>query len=754
MMIAALSRRLERLTHNPWTRAFFFFALAAAAVAPYLFTAGAFNAFRDAQVLWLYEDQARRSLLDFGQLPLWNPEFCGGMPSLGTPQARFASPTFLLTLLFGSTRAEPITIFGMVVIGLFGTHRLAREQGARQFGATLAAPVFGLMGIFACAPFLGWFGFLGFALLPWLLVGVRQAARGEARGAAIVALSTAFIVGFGGTYVAPLSFVACALELGLLVLRRRRIDVLMLGCAVLFAVGVSAFRLWPVWEELQRGPRIISGQSGLGVAAQGGLLFGLWPPFQNEAWYLVTLPAAAVGAIALLRRRAWWLGGALLIWLWLAAGTGISPSLFGLLRQLPVFSLLRNSERFLVMAALAIAMGASFALSDAAARLRLKKPPQFAKPLWVISLAGVLAAVPWLMNDFTLAASKRTMSASPREELRPFHQARGNRWAAASFGPMSRGSLACWEAYGVPQSTKLRADSTQESWLVGPGVLEERGWSPQRLQFHVELEQPARVVINQNHHRGWKSNAGEVVSEDGLLAVELPAGRHDLSLRFLPVSAVGGITVSLLALGVLLWSMRRQRSPMQLLLAASAPLLIGLVLALLFREPPFPLTTPVGPEGEVLIAELAPPASRPLGVRFRGDVRLEAVMLEERAEDGRVRLELDWSRGSSANQLLGVFVHIEPGALKRITGDHLKISDGLYLEEIPLGKIGRDIMLIDVPTSKRGQSWNIWVGLWEMRGNGERMVISEPNGFTVTDNRVLVGTLFLPLSSSTDKTSP
>lgn len=749
-MLETLSRKLERLTHNPWTRAFFFFALAAVAVAPYLLTAGAFNAFRDAQVLWLYEDQARRSLLDFGQLPLWNPEFCGGMPSLGTPQARFASPTFLLTLLFGTTRAEPITLFVMVVLGLFGAHRLAREHGARQFGATLAAPVFGLMGIFACAPFLGWFGFLGFALLPWLLVGVRQAARGDARGAVVVALSTAFIVGFGGTYVAPLSLVASALELGLLLVRRwvggKGVfpQLLTLTFAVLLAVGLSAFRLWPVFEELQRGPRIISGQSGLGVAAQGGLLFGSWPPFQNEAWYLVTIPATVVAAFALLRRRAWWLGGALLIWLWLAAGTGISPSLFGLLRQLPVFSLLRSSERFLVMAALAIAMGASLALSDAAARLRLKKPARFARPLWVLCVVGVIAAVPWLMNDFAIAASKRTMTASPREALRPFHQARGNRWAAASFGPMSRGSLACWEAYGVPQSTKLRADAQQESWLVGPGVLEERSWSPQRLQFHVELEQPTRLVINQNHHRGWKSDAGEVVSEGGLLAVELPAGKHDVSLRFLPSSAVGGITVSLLALGVLLWSLRRPASPLQRVLAACAPLLVGLVMALLLREPAFPSTVPAGPEGEALIADRAPAAARPLNVRFRGDVRLDAVMLEQRAEDGRVRLELDWSRGRSANQLLGIFVHIEPGTLKRITADHLKLSDGLYLEEIPLGKVGRDIMLIDVPSSKRGQRWNVWVGLWEMRGNGERMVISEPNGVTVAENRVLVGTLVVP----------
>lgn len=751
MTLASLSKRLELLTRDPWPRAFFFFALAAAAVSPYLLSAGAFNEFRDAQVLWLYEDAARRSVMNFGQLPLWNPDFCGGMPALGTPQARFASPTFLLTLLFGTTRAEPLTLFAMVTLALFGAHRLAREHGAREFGATLAAPLFGLMGLFACAPFLGWFGFLGFALLPWLLVGVRQAARGEPRGAVLVALSTAFIVGFGGTYVAPLSLVACALELLLLLLRRRRVNLAGLTFAVLLAVGLSAFRLWPVWEELQRGPRIITGQSALGWQVLGSLLFGTWPAFVGECWYLVTIPAAVVAGLALLRprprrRTAWWLGGALFIWLWLAAGTGVSPSLFGLLRELPVFSLLRNSERFLVLAVLTIAMGAALALSDAAARLRLRRPPRLARPLWLLCVAGVAFAVPWLMNDFSLAAAKRTLTAPPREEVRPFHQARGNRWAAAAFGPMSRGSLACWEAYGVPQSPKLRADLDQESWLLAPdaGTLAELSWSPQRLVFHVELARPTRLVINQNHHRGWKSSVGEVVSEEGLLAVELPAGSHDVSLRFLPSSALGGISVSVLALGALIIFSRRRWSPFLRIGGALVPLLVGLAIAAASSEPPFPSTTPVGPEGESLIVDAAPAGAKPLGVRFGADVRLDAVVLEQRAVDGRVRLELDWSHGSSVNPRLGVFVHIEPGTLKRITADHLQLSDGLYLEQVPLGRVGRDIMLIDVPSSKRGQTWNVWVGLWEMRGNGDRIEVTEPNGVTSAENRVLVGTLTVP----------
>jgi hypothetical protein len=63
-------RRLDKLARDPSTRWLFFSLLAAIASLPWLKTAGAFNTFRDAQVLWLYEDSARRSVLDFGQFPL------------------------------------------------------------------------------------------------------------------------------------------------------------------------------------------------------------------------------------------------------------------------------------------------------------------------------------------------------------------------------------------------------------------------------------------------------------------------------------------------------------------------------------------------------------------------------------------------------------------------------------------------------------------------------------------------------------
>jgi hypothetical protein len=168
------------------------------------------------------------------------------------------------------------------------------------------------------------------------------------------------------------------------------------------------------------------------------------------------------------------------------------------------------------------------------------------------------------------------------------------------------------------------------------------------------------------------------------------------------------------------------------------------VFALTSSEPPVPTRELVGPEGEAVVAAELPPGTTPRKVRFAGDVTLEGVSLVHRPSDDRVRLELDWSHGPNVNRRLGFFVHIEPGGLKRITADHLQLSDTLFLEEGPAGRVLRDIMLVDVPASKRGEPWNVWVGVWEMRGSGERLHVSDANGATVKDERVFVGTLTLP----------
>jgi hypothetical protein len=431
---------------------------------------------------------------------------------------------------------------------------------------------------------------------------------------------------------------------------------------------------------------------------------------------------------------------------WLAMGYSAQPSLFALLRRLPIYDVLRYPERFLIPGALFFAALAATGLTSLRALMR-KRKWRWASRAWAVSLALLLANLPFLIWNFSKAASDRHMVAAPEQVSRPFRQARGNRWALAYFTPLNRGSLSCWDAYPVPQSAQLRGDLPLEEYLKDPaaGELFERSWSPNRIELIANLTRPTSVLVNQNHHTGWRSSVGSVVNDDGLLAVELPAGQHRLTLRFLPRSAVTGAAAtfaSLIAAGVW-WRKRRAvgaREWVLMLAVSAAPLACGATAYALWSEPDYARLAPTGPENEPLVADMPPPGAKVVGAVFEGGAELQAVSVDERPNH-EVRVELDWKVKDSVARDLGIFVHIEPESGKRLTADHPQVSDAFFFEAAPAGKTLRDIMIISVPPEHRTLDWKIWVGLWTVRGDGRRMAVIDANGATIHENRVLAGTV-------------
>ena len=462
-----------------------FAALALLASWPLLATAPALNDFRDAHVLGHYESFARDALVRWHQAPLWDPYYCGGMYILGTPQARFFSPTFLLTLLFGEARGEALTAFVMMVLGLEGAFRYARSRRSTAFSAMLAAPVFGLSGLFAIAPELGWIGFYGFELMPWIALGVRRALKGERVGVLMAAVSAAWCVGFGGTYAAPIAALWCAFELVEWIVRRglRRAPIAgglgAAAAAALLGAGLAAVRLWPIADTLRAAPRVIGGSPGNTWSVLGGMLFlPRLDDTEHGAFFVgaAILPAVLLG---LTRRRALPLALAAVLWCWLAAGYEVHASLFDVLRELPVYSTLRYPERFLVPTALVLSALAALGGSTLEARARMRSARRTKRRRLGVNFALALASLAFLVNlgpelwQHVLHADARGLIAPPVEdaEAQPFRQARGNRWALAYYEPMNRGSSSrAGKRTPSPQSPRLRGDRVAEEWVVEPGA--------------------------------------------------------------------------------------------------------------------------------------------------------------------------------------------------------------------------------------------------------------------------------------------
>ncbi len=745
---------LSRTASHGWSRLAVFCLVALVGTWFQLSRAGEFTDFRDYQYLTLFEDAARVTVAKYHQLPLWDPYYCGGVYGFGTPSARFLSPTFLLTLLFGVSRADPLIAFVMTIVGLEGVWRYARARGAPAHGAMLAAPIFALSGLFANLVPVGGMNFYSFELIPWAAFGLHQAFAGRVRGAVIAALSLGWMVGHGGTYPAPMMLLVGVLELGDRLVhairkhdRKMAWDAIAMGAlAVMLATAASLVRLLPIADVLGSGKRLLGTTEGNSLRQIGVMLFN--GPF------LVGGVAIPVALLALRRRRALPVAIICVVFVWLAVGYGVNPSIFALLRKIPPYTMLRAPARFLTLFALYFAVLAALGVRSLEVLLRKNRQPRW--PVFVACglLIGNLG--PLLVNQTMRARERTTMSPPKAEASREFRQARGDRWLASFYVPLDRGTLSCFDDYDVPQSPVLRGDLAQEEFLAEPsaGTVNRVAWSPNRIDLHADLTHPARIVINQNWHPGWRSSVGSVVSDHGRLAIDAPAGSSDLRVRFLPSSAVGGIGATVLALVVavlLFWRWptggpRGARAFATTFGLAAVPYLAPIAALSFMHEPHREPPKLVTPQGDAIVIAEPLPGMEHLGIHFESGITLEAahVALQGKRDEPAISVELDWRKTLPVEHGIGVFMHIEPEGGDVLNVDHVRISAAVPLEDLPIGATLRDVIPpIDVERPKSPKSYVVYVGLWRARGDGSRLHVLDSSA-TVTDNRVRVGSVTVP----------
>jgi hypothetical protein len=224
-----------------------------------------------------------------------------------------------------------------------------------------------------------------------------------------------------------------------------------------------------------------------------------------------------------------------------------------------------------------------------------------------------------------------------------------------------------------------------------------------------------------------------------LLAVELPAGTHDVNLRFLPVSAVGGALVSLTAIGLALWFVRK-RLAWRLMVPAS--LLCGLPALIAMQalgEPAFEQPAALAPDGKPLAVAQPSADVEPAHARFEGDVSLVGSRITPNIDENTVTFELDFRSGARPNPALGVFVHIEPSQGDRFGADHALLSESMSFADMPPNTLVRDLFTVVVAPEQRTRSWTVWAGLWALRGDGARMKVLEPGGREVHADRIRIG---------------
>ncbi|QQR90038.1 MAG: hypothetical protein IPJ88_18090 [Myxococcales bacterium] len=452
-MVITIPSRLKQFAGTIQAKDFFWIRLACFAFLASLFLwpllshASDINAFVMLN-LSSYERDAVITMRRFFELPLWDPYYCGGIYALGSPQSRFASPSFLISLIFGQERGALLIAFVLLIVGMEGCFRYLRSIHHNSWSALLCAPLFPLSGFFASLFFLGWINFFSFLAIPWLLWGVRQSVHSKSAGLVSIALSAAWMTGFGGTYSVPMAALAAVFECFVVLasLRKspKRLRELLVSYLIagMLSVFLSCYRLWPIIESLHAAPRIMTGTPAHSLRTLGAMLFERLAPEQGNlsvhGQYYIGIALIPLIVLGSFRRSMLPYVAALGLSLWTATGYASQLSPFAALRHLPIFSTFRYPERYLIF----VALYATILCAEALHRLfQLAQRKRALHPILLGALLLLFTTYSLMISDHVHAVAGMHFEHAPKTIERSFHQASGSRWALSYFAPMSRGSL-------------------------------------------------------------------------------------------------------------------------------------------------------------------------------------------------------------------------------------------------------------------------------------------------------------------------
>lgn len=583
------------------------FGLVALAATWPIFTRMDYWGIQDWDQHMFYHAVPRATVLEYGQVPLWNPYYVGGTVMLANPQSRLLSPSFLLILLFGEVAGIKLDIWLHLVVGLLGTYALGRHYGLSRAAAALAACVFMLNSMYALNLTVGMTWFLSVAYLPWAFLFFLKALE-NLRYVPAAALCLVLMFFGGGAYPLPITLMFLAVYGGVLVLlkaRRGFTVARVLGLILLFTLGLGAVKFFPAAEFLRQFPRTMYDYSGYSLGSLGfslfsrdqgldafsrlspgatGFLTGITGAMDENGMYIGFIPAALflLGLVSWRDHRRLALALCLLLFLWISFGNRPRLELWSWLHLLPVYNAMRIAQRFRIVFILCLALLAGFGLQTVQAysdRLFSGRPvARLAGPLVTLAVLVDLLWVgtPIFKDAFSippLAVERGDRFYQVWEQpvydkngwlAAPSAQAAGDTagpaaWARTAYSSLypvflaNAGTINGYETANVPRKAipVTSPDYQGEVYLRDtPGKAEISFWSPNRLLIRVEPAGEGYLVLNQNYYPGWQAGGargGQVEAVDGLVGVKVAPGDRQVELRYRPASFFIGLAVSLLA---------------------------------------------------------------------------------------------------------------------------------------------------------------------------------------------------------------
>ncbi len=532
----------------------------------------------------------RRSILEFGQFPFWNPWMDGGIPLFANIQFGLISLQSPFILLFGSVIGMKIAIVLYQLVGFFGFRKLFRDGFKTDAVRSILLayiPIFG--SFFVLRTIAGHFTFLLIAFVPWLIYFFI--GRDKKYSWLWFALIYSFMIWSTPHYTTIMSLMVVGVwflyeVINRLITARRsqawkeflektKKDLFFFMKAGGLILVFCAYRLFFVVQYLKDFPRLESAKDEPFTGLYQGL-YSIWGPDQyrsppllpsNYGWvetatYIgigtlvcLLLVAGVYGASRFIRKHkdaaqklfaypVFLLGALFSTFFVLGMGNFGELSPYRLLNHLPVFDSMRVPTRWLLWSAL-------FALFI----LAVYKGAKFKKAINIILFLTVIEL--FMTGSHIMGKAFFVRIDQYRSPQAAFNQVYLYRIPRPAYLPDKNFQTVYWYDENLTETTRnnlgqvIAGDSLVDTRIPGSTIrcgsnqincrftsenVKMTYWSPNKIV--LERTAPGSVNINMNPGRGWKVNgkyifAGyKVTDPHGEFIIDDPA--QTITLEYAP----------------------------------------------------------------------------------------------------------------------------------------------------------------------------------------------------------------------------
>ncbi|MBM3240297.1 hypothetical protein FJZ31_28780 [Candidatus Poribacteria bacterium] len=563
-------------------------------------------------------ESVRKSLLKYHTFPLRAYWFGGGFPTLGDPEDPSLNPLVLLSIVFGTVMGLKIITYLALLVGGLGTYALARYiLGYTRWGALFSGLIFGTNLFVPLRILDGNPNEVYAAFLPLCMLLIGLACRGKKIALLILPFVFYTMLSDGKlAFFTAISYVGifCLLDIfpffstlappnssGKFDIRPMKIFLLALCVTAL----IGMVRILPAIE-------LINAKGGLGhidlffhpktYNPEGVYAYTFEQLWQETIGWKESMGLVTIGLLPVVlfvialftfgkKSLPWAIN--LLLFGWLLLAHNAPVDLLKPLWKLPIFNALYRPYKyfsFQIPFTFAVASGQCFWIL---AKLR----PPFIPPSTggkrgvlehLCAIALIVIGV-WFLYPKMAKVQRDTYTfETPAEFLvkeKDFFNVQGQDqprgraepFRAATYLNLLRniGTVDWYTGIPIAENAipKYFVDANN-NYIQNPEYCGEffflesentaKGiFRPNSIMVFVNLQKPGTLVINQNYHRDWHTNRGELFNKDGLIALRLSkTGSYTVHLKYISRSFYAGLAISVLsltALGVICWAYLTKR---------------------------------------------------------------------------------------------------------------------------------------------------------------------------------------------------